>query len=170
MHRQNFDRELLLSVVRPVFEPSAPSLKGAAAHLPDPYALAIFRSDEDALGLLSALYTLNPKARILEVTAPEGKDNIKQYRALLSELLLACGDLPLRQRQPSAVETYLVKLLRAKADYVVIHHAERMGTYALQALRRDRGNPPVILIAYSDRVLDTLLSQDELLRRIVLLT
>jgi hypothetical protein len=171
MHRQNFDRELLLSVVRPVYEPHAYPPKGPIARQSDdPFALAIFRAPEDAVGLLSTLYTLNPNARILELTAPEGKDNLKQYRAMLTELLIACGETPLRHRPPSQMEAYLVKLLQANADYVVIHHAERMGAYALEALRRDRGNPPVILIAYSDQVLDTVLSQEDLLRRTVLLT
>ena len=170
MQRTYFDRDLLLSVVKPALESRAPLSKSANSRPPDQLALAIIHPGEDAGGLLSALYTMNPGARILEITAPEAEDNIKQYRAMLTELLFACGETPLRRGQTSAAEARLPKLLRANADVVVVHHAERMGTYALDALRPDRGNPPVVLIAYHDRVLDTVLSQDTLLHRVVLLT
>ena len=170
MQRSYFNRELLLSVVKPAFDSHAILAKNANPRPANQLALAIIHPGEDASGLLSALVTINPGARILEITAPEGQDNLKQYRAMLTELLFACGETPLRRGQTSAAEAQLTRLLRAKADVVVIHHAERMGTYALDALRPDRGNPPVVLIAYQDRVLDTVLSQDALMQRVVLLT
>ncbi len=170
MQRPYFNRELLLSVAKAIREPLSQSWRGKPQQNVEQFALAIFHPGEDPSGLISTLKTQNPNARILEVTAPEGQDNIKQYRAMLSEFLFACGEPPLRPSQATAAEARLARLLRERADTVVIHHAERMGTYALSALRRERGVPPVVLIAYSDKVLDTLLKQDALMHQVVLLT
>ncbi len=170
MQRPYFNRDLLLSVIRPIREPLSQSRRGKPPQNSEQFALAIFHPDEDPSGLIATLKAQNSSARILEVTAPEGQDNIKQYRAMLSEFLFACGEPPLRPSQATAVEARLARLLHERADYVVVHHAERMGTYALSALRRERGVPPVVLIAYSQQVLDTLLKQDSLMREVVLLT
>jgi hypothetical protein len=120
--------------------------------------------------LVASLQKIQPNVRILTIEAPEGKDNLKQYRAFLSDVLYLLEGKPLAHGQESAAATWMAKLFSANYDYVIVTHAERLGAYSLDALRRDRGNPPVFLIAYDDQILETLLGSEVLVNRTFMLT
>ena len=50
------------------------------------------------------------------------------------------------------------------ADFLIVYHAERLGTESLHRMRRDQGMPPVVLIAYDERILGTLQKDLALIR------
>jgi hypothetical protein len=135
------------------------------------FALALASPGEAPIENLRAqIIRSQPKARIFEVTAPPGKDPSKQYREFLSEVLYRLGEAPLRHGQASAVAARLPKILSQRFNYCIIDHAEHMGQYSIDALRRDRGCPPVILVAYDDRILHTLLANESLLHQVFMLS
>jgi hypothetical protein len=152
-------------------EQCAPFLFNSPLQQKSPFALALAKTGDTPIdNLRSLIFRSRPLARVLEVMAPSGKDPSKQYREFLSEILYRLGEPPLRHGQESAVAAHLPKLLSARYDFVIIDHAERMGAYSLDSLRRDRGCPPVFLIAYDDRILETLIANEALLNRVFMLS
>lgn len=149
----------------------APFLFNAQQQQKSRFALALAKPGETAVENLRAMiYRNKPVSRVLEITAPGGKDSLKQFREFLSEILYHLGEPPVRHGQETAVAARLPKILSARYDFVVIDHAERMGAYSIDALRRDHGCPPVFLVAYDDRILETLLANEALLNRVFMLS
>jgi hypothetical protein len=135
------------------------------------FALALATpGDHPVEKLLSTILHSQPSARILEVVSPFGKDSLKQYREFLSEMFYRLDEPPLRHGQESAAANRLVRILSSRFDYVIIDHAERMGAYSLDLLRRDRGCPAALLVAYDDCILDILISNDTLLKHVYMLS
>jgi hypothetical protein len=152
-------------------EQCAPFLFNSQFQQKSPFALALAKAGDTPIdNLRSLIDRTRPLARILEFTAPTGKDSSKQYREFLSEILYQLGEPPFRHGQETAVAAHLPKILSARYDFVIIDHAERMGAYSIDALRRDRGCPPVFLIAYDDRILETLVANEALLNRVFMVS
>jgi hypothetical protein len=152
-------------------EQSAPFLFNPPILQKSSFAVALAAPGEPAVENLRAqIYRSKPQARIFEAAAPEGKDSFKQYRGFLSELLYRLDEPAFHHGQETGVAVRLPKLLSARYDYVIIDHAERMGAYSMDVLRKDRGCPSVFLVAYDDRILDTLLSNEALLSRVYMLS
>ncbi|MBE0696123.1 MAG: hypothetical protein IH586_04300, partial [Anaerolineaceae bacterium] len=152
-------------------EQYAPFLFNSQVQQKSRFALALASAAEAPIeNIRSQINRTNPRSRVLEITAPSGRDQSKQYRAFLSEILYRLGESPFRRGQESAIAAYLPKVLSARYDFVIIDHAEHMGAYSIDALRRDRGCPPVFLVAYDDRILETLIANEALLNRIFMLS
>jgi hypothetical protein len=152
-------------------EQSAPFLFNPPIIQKSSFALALATPGEAAVeSIRGQICRSKPQARILVVEAPEGKDASKQYRQFISEMLYRLGEPATHHGQETAVAARLPKLLSARYDYVIIDHAERMGAYSIDSLRKDRGCPSVFLVAYSDQILDTLLSNEVLLNRVYMLS
>jgi hypothetical protein len=152
-------------------EHKAPLLFNSPAQPQNHFALALTSLKEAPLeNLRGMIYRNIPNARILEITAPQGKDPLKQYREFLSEMLYILGEAPLHHGQETAIAARLPKILTNRYDYIIIDHAERMGAYSIESLRKDRGCPPVFLIAYDDHILDTLFNNEALLNKVFLLS
>ncbi len=128
------------------------------------FALALASPGEKPVeNIRVQILRLMPCARIFELTSPPGRDLSKQYREFLSEAFYHLGELPFRHGQESAIAARLPRLLSSRFDFVIIDHAETMGEYSLDALRGDRGCPPAILVAYDDRILETIIANEVLL-------
>jgi hypothetical protein len=152
-------------------EQNAPLLFNPQIQQKSRFALALASSNEAPIeNLRSLIFHSKPHARVLEISAPSGRDPSKQYREFLSEILYRLGEPPFHHGQETAVATHLPKILSARYDYILIDHAERMGAYSIDALRRDRGCPPVFLVAYDDRILETLIANEALLNRVFMLS
>lgn len=161
------DKNLLRLFVK---EHSAPVTDPQALENNGHFGLALVTPEDEPIpGIIGEIQKDLPEARTFKMTAPEGENNLKQFRAFLSELLYLLNEPPLKNGQEPAVATHLARLLSTRFDFMIVDAAERLGTYSLDALRRDHGNPPTFLIARSDRILDTLLSSDSLLQRVTML-
>jgi len=152
-------------------EQNAPFLFNSTGQGINGFALALANpGDHPVEKLRSTIIKSQPLARICEAVAPYGKDSLKQYREFISELYYRLGEPPIRHGQESAAANRLSRILSGRFDYIIIDHAERMGAYSLDLLRRDRGCPAALLVAYDDCIFETLLANESLLEHVYMLS
>ncbi len=162
-----FDREIIRWIAKSKAEEHPTT--GAVPNLMLPaqgYGLVVVSPDADVSDLRRGIEEVYPGARIIEVAAPEGKQGEEGHREFMSALLATVGKTPAPQDTIEEVENSLASTLYPATDAMIITHAERLGVASLNALRRYHGMPPVVLIAYSDKILETLQKDILLLRNV----
>ncbi len=160
-----FDRSILRWIAKSEAEEHPTT--GPVANLMLPaqgYALALVSPDADVSDLMAGIEEVHPGARVVEVTAPEGANEAETHRALLTLLFEAAGAHTDPDQPIEALENQVPETLFPRVDMFVIHKAERLVVPSLNTLRRYKGMPPVVLVATSQKILETL-SKDILLLR-----
>jgi hypothetical protein len=160
-----FDRSILGWIAKSKAEEHPTT--GPVANLMLPaqgYALALVSPDADVSDLMAGIEDVHPGARVIEITAPEGADEAETHRALLTLLLQSAGMPPAPGISIEELESSLPVILFPLVDVFIIYKAERLVVPSLNTLRRYKGMPPVVLVATSQKILETL-SKDILLLR-----
>jgi len=167
MDKIYFDRSALRFLAKDESDEQAPSTYVANAFLrSNGYALAMVDPDADVSDLKQAIQEVHPGSRILEVTAPETEKEENAHQAFLNNLVHAIHpSLPSSDFLEQVYPTLPTQLYLA-TDFLIVSHAERLGTESLHSLRRDQGMPPAILIAYDECILITLVKDLTLVRHI----
>jgi hypothetical protein len=128
------------------------------------FTLAMVHPGDDLSDLKEAIQEVHPSARVLEVTAPEPEDLKNNPLPFLNSLLDAVHAPTASPENIDQIASVVPSWLCQAADFIIIYHAEMLGVESLHWMRRDKGMPPVILIAYDERILGTLQKDLALIR------
>ena len=143
--------------------PSTTSFVPNAPLLGHGFTLAMARPEDDLSDLDAAIQEIRPGARVLSLSAPEAHAGEGQLLFLNQLLDAAHAPMTLAENFDQAIVSLPSRICQA-ADFLIVYHAERLGTECLHWMRRDKGMPPVILIAYDERILGTLQKDLALIR------
>ncbi len=165
MDKVHFDRSVLgwIAADNPDAEATT-SFFSNAPLLGHGFTLAMVHADDDLSDLQAAIQEVRPGARVLEVIAPVSEDPRNQHLEFVNCLL---GSIQSPAATPENLEVRSKELpscIRQAADFLIVYHAERLGTESLHFVRRDKGMPPAILIAYGEQILGTLQKDLALIR------
>jgi len=152
-----FDRSTLKWIAKSPADLNPTTTSEANLMLPaHGYALAIVSPGANLSDLKPAIRDVSPGARILEITVPQGDSETTIHHQFLTILAKEAGLEIDGSESAEDICSRLPPFLYAAFDYLIEYHAERLGTFGLHCLRRDRGMPPSVLISYSEEILATI--------------